>query len=104
MKIKCHSDDYVKHNHIKWYHNGNKLNDNATSAHFKIEKHQAGEHLTTSSLTVKQADYSHSGTYVCKFGKTSEQIHVNVVKERDYEKVKSSCKNKPSISFFVIFF
>jgi hypothetical protein len=54
----------------------------------------------TSSLTVKQADYSHSGTYVCKFGKTSEQIHVNVVNERDYEKVKSSGENNINNFFF----
>lgn len=100
MNLKCNSDDYVKYSHIKWYHNGNKLNDNSSNANFKIEKHQASEHLMTSSLTVKQADYSHSGTYVCKFGKISEQIHVNVVNERDYEKVKSSGKNTTNYFIF----
>jgi len=31
IKLNCHSDDYVKYSHIKWYHNGNKLNGNSTN-------------------------------------------------------------------------
>ena len=62
--------------HINWFLNGNKIKSNDSS--FKIE--HFNKPYLSSKLTILNADYSHSGMFICKFRSQNVSTHLNVIK------------------------
>ena len=90
IRLKCSTDENIRLSNIKWLHNGHRLVDETTGANeFVIEKKVHHDHIFT-TLHIKNAKPTDSGTYTCKFGQMNEKIHVEVIVGD--EKPKSSGK------------
>ena len=62
---------------IRWYRNGQKLiEENNSNIH--IDRVASNDHIH-STLTIKKASLSDAGSYMCKFDKLHEKMHVDVV-------------------------
>lgn len=89
IRLKCTTDENVRLSHIKWLHNGHRLDESITSEMI-VDKKVHHDHIYT-TLFIKHASANDAGVYVCKFGQTAgEKIFVDVVVGD--EKVKSSGK------------
>lgn len=77
IKLKCSTDENVRMSSIKWYRNGHKINEENNS-NLQVERVPSHD-LIYSTLLIHRATLNDAGTYMCKFEKIHEKIHVDVV-------------------------
>lgn len=77
IKLKCSTDENLRISSIKWYRNGHRITEE-NNPNVQIERIAANDYIH-STLTIRKSTPSDAGSYMCKFDKLHEKIHVDVV-------------------------
>lgn len=104
IKLRCSTDENVRMSSIKWYRNGHKIIEDSNDSNVVIERVPSND-LIHSTLLIKKATLNDAGSYMCKFEKIHEKMHVDVVigQKSSGDKtsvVRSNMENKKLVSSF----